>query len=121
MSTRLSASQFDVETLKTNFREDPRREPHEKETAIHINGDDTHYSITSFKRVVFLRLLQRPDFSVSHIPVHTDEGRESTVESVDEVLADSSLTGIGVVGQLPVGTLLIGNGRKSNSHSQIVK
>ena len=100
--------------------EDPDREPHEKETSFHLEGDSTNFSVTSFKRVVFEKLLQRPEFEVKHLIVHDPDGRERTIDSLDEV-TNSSLTIIGVVGQLPVGAMNIGTPRSSNSHAIIVK
>lgn len=107
--------------IDTRLGEDPRREPHEKELAIHLEGDGTHFSVTSFKRSVYGKLLQRPEFDAEHIHVVDSDGRERSVASLDEVAADPSLTVIGVVGQLPVGAMSIGVSRKSNSHAEIVK
>jgi hypothetical protein len=123
MSTesRSTDSRTIVESLRTQISEDPRREPHEKETAFHLEGDGTHLSITSFKKVVYMKLLWRSEFSVKRLHVLDDESRERTVDSLNEVIADSSLTIIGVVGRLPVGAMSIGSPRNSNSHADLVK
>lgn len=100
--------------------EDPHREPHEKETAIHIEGDSDHLTITSFKKVVFKKLLTHPDFRVRTLTVLKIGGKERTA-SLSEFLENPALTIIGVTGELPVGCLSIGVGRQSNSHAGIVK
>lgn len=109
-----------IESLRAQFSEDPCREPHEKETALHLEGDGTHFSVTSFKKVVYAKLLRRPEFSVKCLIV-LDDGRERTVDSLDEAAADPTLTVIGVVGRLPVGAMSIGTPRNSNSHADLVK
>lgn len=103
-----------------HFSEDPNREPHEKETALHLEGDDSHFTVTSFKRVVVAKLLRRPEFDVKYIHILDSEGREFTVESLAEA-ANSSLQIIGVVGRLPVGSVNIGKPRNGNSHAELVK
>lgn len=110
-----------IATPQLQFGEDPNREPHEKQTALHLEGDSTHYSITSFRKVAFEKLLYHPEIEVQWVHVIDDDGREGTVESLAEVAEDPTLTIIGTAGQLPVGTLSIGSTRKSNSHAQIVK
>jgi hypothetical protein len=107
--------------LNTRTAEDPHREPHEKETAFHLEGDGTHFSVTSFKQVVFTKLLRRPAFTVTRLHVLDDDGREDIVDSLDEAATTSSLTVIGVVGRLPVGAVNIGTPRNSNSHADLVK
>lgn len=109
------------ETIRTQFSEDPRREPHEKETAFHLEGDGTHFSVTSFKKVVYTKLLRRPKFTVKHLNVLDEDGRETTVDSLEEAAADSPLTIIGVRGRLPVGAASIGVPRNSDSHADLVK
>lgn len=109
-----------IESLRTQFSEDPSREPHEKETAIHIEGDGTHFSVQSFKRVVYAKLLQRPEFSVTRLHVLNDDGRERTVDCLEEA-AERSLTIIGVTGRIPAGAMSLGTPRSSNSHADIVK
>lgn len=109
-----------VDHLLSRLQEDPNREPHEKETVIHLQGDGEHLTITSFKRVVYEKLLRRPEFEVTALHVLA-EGRERAVPSVEEVAADPSMIVIGVSGRLPVGCFSLGSGRKSNSHAQIVK
>jgi len=109
-----------VESLRGQFSEDPHREPHEKETALHVEGDGSHFSITSFKKVVFVKLLQHSEFRVKHLHILDDDWRERTVESLDKAAAES-LTIIGVTGQLPVGALNIGTPRNNNSHADVVK
>ena len=109
-----------TESLQPQFSEDPYRAPHEKETALHLEGDATHFLVTSFKRVVYSKLLRRPEFEVIHFVI-LDNGRERTASSLDEVAADSTLTVIGVVGRLPVGAVNIGTPRASDSHADLVK
>ena len=104
--------------IQNQLTEDPNREPFEKESGIHLEGDATYFSVTSFKKVVFSKLLQHPEFTVKHIHV-LEDGHERTIESLEET--DSSPTIIGVTGQLPVGTLSIGKARNSNTHAKIVK
>lgn len=101
--------------------EDPYRLPQEKETGFHLKGDEEYISVTSFKKVVYGKLLRRPDFDVCHITIRDVDGRESTVDSLKEALSDSTGQIIGVSGKLPVGALKIGKPRNSNSHAQIVK
>ncbi|WP_458188960.1 hypothetical protein [Haladaptatus sp. NG-WS-4] len=119
MSTTQKA-QIDCIDIIGQCGEDPTREPHEKETSLHVEGDGTHFSVTSFKRVVFEKLLQRPEFEVKHLIVQDPDGQERTIDSLDEV-KNSSLTIIGVVGLLPVGSVNIGTSRSSDSHADIVK
>lgn len=123
MSTesRNSESRIAIESLRLQFSEDPYREPHEKETGLHLEGDGTHFSVTSYKKVVYTKLLRRPEFSVKHLSVLDEDGRERTVDTLDEAAADPSLTIIGVVGRLPVGSVNIGTARNSNSHADLVK
>lgn len=108
-------------TSQLNFAEDPRREPHEKETALHLEGDGTHFTVRSFKKVFFAKVLQRPEFSVTRIYVLTHDGQDGTVDSLDNVAAESGVTITGVEGRLPVGAMNIGKPRNSNSHADIVK
>lgn len=115
-----SNSSIDFESLRTQFAEDPIREPHEKETALHLEGDATRFTITTFRRTVYEKLLRRPSFEVSHLHVRDDEGQEQTVPSLKGI-AGTSLTVIGVVGSIPVGAVNIGTPRDSNSHARIVK
>lgn len=110
-----------IEALRQQFSEDPNREPHEKETAFHLEGDGTHFSVTSFKRVVYTKLLSRPEFIVEHINVIDADDREQTVNSLDGIAADPTLTIIGVGGRLPVGAMNVGTPRNSDSHAEIVK
>lgn len=118
--THNTESRNAIESLRAQFSEDPRREPHEKETGLHVEGDGTHFSVTSLKKVVYTKLLQRPEFSVTHLHVLDDYGQERTVDSLDEA-AEQSLTVIGVTGRLPVGAVNIGTPRNSNSHADLVK
>lgn len=115
--TTTTESRIAIRTLCT---EDPAREPHEKETAIHTDGDGDYADVTSFKKVVFQKLLQRPEFDVERLHVLNDDGRENTVDSLDEA-AERSLTIIGVTGRIPVGAVTIGAPRNSNSHADLVK
>jgi len=109
-----------VESLRGQFSEDPRREPHEKETGLHVEGDGTHFSVTSFKKVIYAKLLRHPEFSVKRLHVLDDDGREHTVDTLQEA-SEQSLTVIGVAGRLPVGAVNIGTPRSSNSHADLVK
>lgn len=110
-----------IESLRLQFSEDPCRTPHEKETALHVEGDGTQFSVTSFKKVVYAKLLRRPEFSVKRLHVLNDAGAERTVNSLEEAAANPSLIVIGVVGRLPVGAVNIGTARNSNSHADLVK
>jgi len=107
--------------IQNKCAEDPAREPHEKETAFHLEGDGTYFSVTSFKKVIFAKLLERPEFEVKHLHVRDADGQNRTVDTLDEATADPTLTIIGVVGRLPVGALNIGTPRNSNSHADLVK
>ncbi|MFC7059079.1 hypothetical protein [Halovenus salina] len=109
-----------IETLRTQFSEDPRREPHEKETGLHVEGEGTHFSVTSFKKVVYAKLLQRDEFNITHLHVLDDDGREHTVDCIEKA-AEQSLTIIGVTGRLPVAAVNIGTPRNDNSHADLVK
>lgn len=106
--------------ITSRCTEDPYRLPHEKETAIHLPGDCDHLSITSFKKVVFVKLLKREDFNLSHVSIRDPDGHESTVDSLEEALADPLKQIIGISGNLPVGALSMRKPRKSNSHARIV-
>jgi len=108
-------------TLQNQCAEDPRREPHEKETTITLDGDRDRPVVTSFKKSVFSKLLERPNFEVKRLTVLTDEGQYRTIDSLDKVAANPSMTIIGVAGWLPVGALTIGDARRNNSHANIVK
>lgn len=116
-----SESRNAAEMLRQQFSEDPRREPQEKETSLHVDGDGTHFAVTSFKKVVYTKLLRHPEFSVKRLHVLDNEGTEQTVASPDEAAADPSLTVIGVTGRLPVGAVNIGTPRNRNSHADLVK
>ena len=119
--THNTESHNPIESLRGQFSEDPRREPHEKETAIHLEGDATCATVTSFKQVVYAKWLQHPEFKVKRLNVHDEEGRERTVQSLNEVRENPALTVIGASGTLPVGCLSIGVARNSDSHAEIVK
>jgi hypothetical protein len=101
--------------------EDPRRLPHEKETGWHVAGGDTHFTMTSFNRPVFSKLLGRPEFVIERLTVIDVTGQELTFDNPIDVARDSNLSVIGVVGQYPVGGVSIGVPRNSNSHADIVK
>ena len=122
MSTTMTTHQRAVQLiLKNRIAEDPNREPHEKETATHTEGDGNRFSITSFKKVVFEKLLQHPEFDLECLNVIDENNRESTVNSYNELLENPTLTVIGAKGTIPVGCLSIGAARNSDSHAQIVK
>ena len=107
--------------LSNQCAEDPRLSSLEKQTSLHVEGDGTHFEITSFRKVVFAKLLKRPAFEVKWYNVLDDDGSRKTLESRDKVAADPSLTIIGVTGNLPVGAVTIGTPRRNNSHAEIVK
>ena len=115
-----SESRNAIESLRPQFSEDPNRKPDEKETGLHVEGNSDHFSITSFKKVIYTKLLRQPEFSVKRLHV-IEGGREHTVDTLDEAAADPTLIIIGVTGQLPVGAVNIGTPRNSNSHADIVK
>lgn len=121
VKTNVVDNRIAIDSLRSQFAEDPRREPHEKETVFHVEGDGTHFTMTSFKKVVYEKLLRRSEFSANCLHVLDADGREHTVDSLEEVAADPSLTVIGVKGQLPVGAVNIGQPRASNSHADLVK
>lgn len=101
--------------------EDPLREPHEKETALHIDGDETHATVTSFKKVVFEKWLRHPEFEVTHLTVQDADGSQGVVKSLEIVQENPDLRVIGAVGTFPIGCVSIGASRNSNSHADIVK
>lgn len=101
------------------FAEDPRRSPVEKETAIYMDGEATHFEITSFRKVVFAKLFHRPAFQIKSLYLLGEDGQYRTVDSRNKI-TDSD-TVIGLVGRLPVGALTVGTPRTSNSHADIVK
>ena len=115
-----SESRNAIESLRPQFSEDPNRKPDEKETGLHVEGNSDHFSITSFKKVIYTKLLRQPEFSVKRLHV-IEDGRERTVDTLGEAAADPTLIIIGVTGQLPVGAVNIGTPRNSNSHADIVK
>lgn len=123
MSSRSSQTQScnSIESLREQLSEDPNREPCEKETAIHLEGDADRLTVTSFKRVVFEKWLRHPQFELEHVNVRDEDGQERTVESLEKVRGNPALTIIGASGTLPVACLSIGAARNSNSHSDIVK
>ena len=118
---RTTDSRTTIESLRGQFSEDPAREPHEKETALHLEGDATRATVTSFKQVVYVKWLQHPQFELERLNVRDEEGRERTVQSLDEVRENPALTVIGASGTFPVGCLSIGTARNSDSHAEIVK
>ncbi len=110
-----------IESLRPQFCEDPRREPHEKETAIHLEGDASRASVTSFKKVTYMKILQHSDFDLQRLNILDETGRERTVQSLDEIIDSPTLKIIGASGTIPVGCVSIGSGRNSDSHALIVK
>jgi hypothetical protein len=112
--------QLSTDSRDVEFAEDSTRKSPEKETGIHLVGDETHLSITSYKRVVFEKLLQHPQFIVKSLHLLI-EGEKQTVGSVESIETQKPITIIGAEGILPVGTLSIGAARQSNSHAEIVK
>lgn len=120
MSIEANTTESRNVTLRPQFSEDPNREPHEKETGLHVEGDSDYFTITSFKKGIYTKLLRQSEFGVKRLHV-IDDGQDRTVNSLDEAAADSSLVIIGVTGQLPVGSVNIGTPRKSNSHAEVVK
>lgn len=110
-----------IHSVRRQFSEDPARNPPEKETAIHLEGDASRATVTSFKQVVYAKWLQHPDFELKRLNIRDEEGRERTAQSLEEVRENPALTVIGASGTLPVGCLSIGAARNSDSHSEIVK
>lgn len=101
--------------------EDPRRGPAEKELALHGGGDDSRMEITSFKKVVYKKLLRNPEFELKRLIAVDEGGNETTVNSLGELTENPGLTAIGVVGTIPVGCVSIGVRRRSDSYAQVVK
>lgn len=120
-TTTTIAGRTTIEALRMQLAEDPHREPHEKETALHLEGDGTHFSVTSFKKVVYGKLLQRPEFDVKAIHLLDTEGREHTASTLGDAASHPESRIIGVTGNLPVGSINIGTPRRSNSHAHLVK
>jgi hypothetical protein len=118
-NTQNLKSRSTSQSSDAQFSEDPHREPHEKETGLHVEGGDTHFSVTSFKKVVYAKLLRHSGFSVTNLHVLDDNKREYTMDCPDKA-AEHSLTVIGVTGKVPVG-VSIGSPRNSNSHANLVK
>ena len=110
-----------VEISRSRLAEDPNRQPHEKETAFHVKGDGSRFSVTSFKKVFYGKLLRRPEFDVNVIHLLDREGHEHTAKSRQEVVEKPGMTVIGVYGSIPVGAVNIGTPRNSNSHADLVK
>lgn len=111
----------DQRTIHEQLSEDTTREPHEKETVVHLEGNASRATVISFKKVIYGKWLQHPEFEVKWLTVHDEKGRERTVQSLDEVRENSALTVIGASGTFPVGCLSIGAARNSDSHADIVK
>lgn len=116
-----SLAKDDLNSIINRCTEDPYRLPHEKESAIHLEGDAKTFSITSFKKVVFTKLLRHSEFELDHLTVRDPDGSEYSVESIEQLASDPTLRVIGVTGKLPVGTLSLGIPRKSDSHAMIAK
>lgn len=119
MERQICADNTRIE-LENQCKEDPRRSPIEKETAFHLVGDGEHFEVTSFRKVVFTKLLQRPAFEIRSLDVMDSDQNRKTVESLNKVASDPSLKIIGVVGRLPVGAITVGNPRTTNSHADVV-
>lgn len=119
-NTQTAESRNDIQSSDAQFSEDPHREPHEKETGLHVEDDGTHFSVTSFNKVVYAKLLRRPEFGVDNLHDLNDDKRENTVDCLNKAV-ERSLTIIGVTGRLPVGAVNIGSPRNSNSHANLVK
>lgn len=107
--------------LPNQFAEDPRLEPLEKQTALHLEGDSTHFEISSSRKVVFAKLFQRPHFEAKWFNVVDDDNNRQTIVDRDKVAADPSLTIVGITGKLPVGAVTVGTPRQNNSQANIVK
>ena len=114
----LNTSSIDI---RNQLAEDPFRQPHEKESVFALAGDDTHFEITSFKKVVYGKLIQRPEFDLKWLNVRDVDGRETAVNSYNEVIEQPDLQVIGAVGRVPVGAFTVGSPRNSNSHAKVVK
>jgi hypothetical protein len=113
-------TQDDIESLSPIYAEDPRREPHEKETSLNVTGEGARFVITSFKRVVYEKLVQHPEFALEHVHVRGTDGQEKRLESLSKAI-EQQLKIIGVDGEIPVGAISIGSCRNDNTHSDIVK
>jgi hypothetical protein len=116
-----SAAERSRNALQNQFAEDPRLEPLEKQTALHLEGDGSHFEISSSRKVVFAKLIQQPHFEAKWFNVVDDDNNRQTIADRDKVAADPSLTIIGVTGKLPVGAVTVGTPRQNNSHANIVK
>lgn len=101
--------------------EDPLREPFEKETGLHSPGDSDYFEVTSFKKVMYEKLIEHPDFRLKWLQVLDGAGQELTLNSYEDAAANPEYTIIGVVGEIPVGAVSIGVSRNSNSHAEVVK
>jgi len=120
INNTINKSGSSTESINAQFAEDPRREPHEKESSLHVEGDGTHAEVRSYKRVVFEKLIHRSEFEVKSLRVIDDDNREHVVDTVEDAV-NQSLPIVGVVGRIPVGSITIGTARNSNSHADIVK
>ena len=107
--------------IQNQLAEDPYREPHEKESVFSLSGDGTHLEVTSFKKVIYGKIIKRPEFEPTWFNAIDSTDRETTVDSYEEVLERPDLRVIGVVGRIPVGAFSIGVPRNSNSQAKVVK
>lgn len=110
-----------AQSLPNPLTTDTSRKPYEQETALHLAGDALRYNITSFKRVVFAKLLERPAFCVKRLHLINSDGNEYTVDSIEEAQTTPNHSVVGVEGWMPVGSLSIGAKRTSDSQANIVK
>lgn len=107
--------------LQNQCEEDPRRSSIEKETGLLAAGDDDHFMVNSFKKVVFSKLIMHEEFDINHYHVSDANGCIRQMQDTDEIIDNSSLAIVGVEGKIPVGAVSIGDPRKSNSHAELVK
>ena len=84
---------------------DPTIPPKENETGIHFMGSDRHAWVSSYEPAVVSCLLQLKHFKVDQLVTMMIDGSECVV---------------GVVGRVPIGSLRIGQPRKSDRHELIV-
>lgn len=107
--------------LQNQCEEDPRRSSVEKETGLLAAGDEDHFIVDSFKKVVFSKLIGHEDFDISYLYVSDSNSNVKQMQPTEEIIDNSSLSIVGIKGMLPVGAVSIGTPRKSDSHAELVK
>lgn len=101
-------------------RDDPDREAHEKEFAIHAEGDAERCTITATRAGMMRRLLKHPQVDIKYLTVLSEEsGARRTVSACSDVSSEEAI--ITVVGTAPIGLLKIkAEARANNRHHEIV-